>query len=156
MDRSIADYVKAGFTLVILGLFIWLFGDAILKTFQATDAVPRFSEGHSVVAAASAGLIAGVVATQLGQKGTKNGISRLGRAAFPIFSQDLTNILGWVIVAVYALLGVLGIVAWIMKSGTGTAGDPNLVPDLVRNLASFVLALIIGVVARVYDINEPT
>jgi hypothetical protein len=43
-----------------------------------------------------------------------------------------------------------------MKSGTGTTGDPNLVPDLVRNLASFVLALIIGVVARVYDINEPT
>jgi len=156
MGRSIADYVKAGFTLVILGLFIWLFGDAILKTFQATDTVPRFSEGHSVVAAASAGLIAGIVATQLGQKGTKNGISRLGRAAFPILSQDLTSILGWVIVAVYALLGVLGIVAWIMKSGTGTAGDPNLVPDLVRNLASFVLALIIGVVARVYDISEPT
>jgi hypothetical protein len=148
MNIRIREWIQTVIALVVLALFAWLYGDAVLKTFKATTIIPTFTEGHSIVAAATAGLIGGIVATQLGVSPTEK-MKQLGKYAIPASPEQWQRLVGWIYVSVYGALGLVGIIAWVMKSGTAT--DPNLVPELVKNLASAVTALFLGVVSGIFN-----
>jgi len=147
MNIRIREIIQTVIALVVLALFAWLYGDAVIKTFKASTLIPSFSEGHSIVAAATAGLIGGIVATQLGVDSSQR-IQRLGKYAVPSSPEAWHKMIGWVYVGVYGILGLVGIIAWIMKSGTSS--ELNLVPELVKNLASAVTALFLGVVSGIF------
>jgi hypothetical protein len=150
MNIRVREWIQTAIALVVLALFAWLYGDAVLRTFNATTTTPTFTEGHSIVAAATAGLIGGIVATQLGVSSGQR-IKQLGKFAIPASPEQWQAIIGWVYVGLYGALGVVGIIAWIMKSGTAT--EPNLVPDLVKNLASAVTALFLGIVSGIFRVD---
>lgn len=156
--------VKEFFQLVAFGLvpllFIWLFGQAIIQTFQAVEQAPSFSAGYVMVAGGAAGAMGAAVAIALGVEAVglrKTGLSgyaqRLGQVSWPGSAQDWQNIIGWVYLIAYFVLGVAAIVVWILKSGDGTSADPSLVPELVETLASTMWGLILAVAAMVY--NQP-
>jgi len=147
MNIRVREIMQTVIALIVLALFAWLYGDAVVKTFRATTLIPMFSEGHSIVAAATAGLIGGIVATQLGVDSSQR-IQRLGKYAVPSSPETWHKIIGWIYVGVYGVLGLVGIIAWIIKSGTSS--EPNLVPELVKNLASAVTALFLGVVSGIF------
>ena len=147
MNIRIREWMQTAIAIVVLALFAWLYGDAVLKTFKATTTTPTFTEGHAIVAAATAGLIGGIVATQMGV--SVNGrMKQVGKYAVPTSPEQWQTIIGWIYVGVYGALGLTGIIAWVMKSGTAT--EPNVVPELVKNLASAVTALFFGVVAGIF------
>ncbi|OGO15427.1 MAG: hypothetical protein A2Z14_05120 [Chloroflexi bacterium RBG_16_48_8] len=148
MEIRIRNIIQAMIAVLVLALFAWLYGDAVIKTFKATTIAPSFTEGHSIMAAATAGLIGGIVATQLGVHSSER-MKQLGKYALPSSPEQWQAIIGWIYVGVYGALGMVGIIAWIMKSGTSS--DPNLVPELVKNLASAVTALFLGVVSGIFS-----
>jgi hypothetical protein len=152
MNIRIREWTQTTIAVVVLGLFAWLYGDAVIQTFKANTDTPIFTEGHSIVAAATAGLIGGIVATQLGVL-TSERMKQLGKYTVPASPEQWQTIIGWIYVGVYGALGVVGIIAWVMKSGTST--EPNVVPELVKNLASAVSALFLGVVSGIFGGRTP-
>jgi hypothetical protein len=152
MQSNIRQIIQGIIAIIVLALFAWLYGDAVIRTLGATSAVPEFSEGHSIVAAGTAGLIGAIVASRLGQSGGDR-MERLGQFALPSTPEVWHNAIGWIYVGIYGALGLSGIIAWVLKSGSGL--EPNLVPDLVKNLATAVLALFLGVVASAYSDGTP-
>lgn len=139
--------------LILLG-FAWLFGDALFKTFNAVTEPPKFTDGHIIVASGCAGIIGAAVAVALGQEppGTtgRSRIETVGILAFPTSPEELLEVIGWIYVIVYFGLGVLGIVAWITKGQIVIATNPDLVPELVKELSSVVLGIIFGVGGAIY------
>jgi len=148
MQSNIRQIIQAIIAVVVLALFAWLYGDAVVRTFMATSTIPTFSEGHSIVAAGTAGLIGAIVASKLGQRG-EDRMQRLGQFALPSSPKTWHTLIGWIYVGIYGILGLLGVIAWILKSGSGA--DPNVVPELVKNLAAAVMALFLGVVASSFS-----
>ena len=153
---------KEFFQLVAFGLvplaFIWLFGQAIWETFKAVSAAPSFSTGFIVVAGGAAGAMGAGVAIALGvdqgavgKSGLAGYVRSFGRISWPSSKESWQEFIGWAYLGAYFLLGVLGIVVWIIKSGDGTAANPSLVPELVETLASTVWGLILAVAAKVYN-----
>ena len=147
MQTNIRQIIQAIIAIIVLALFTWLYGDAVIQTLAATSEIPQFSEGHSIVAAGTAGLIGAIVASRLGQR-DQGRMQRVGQFALPNTPEAWHNVIGWIYVGIYGALGLAGIVAWILRSGSGA--EPYLVPELVKNLATAVLALFLGVVASAY------
>jgi len=151
MEIRLRSIVQAIIAILVLALFAWLYGDAVIKTFKATTVTPTFTEGHSILAAATAGLIGGIVATQLGVQSSEK-MKQLGKYAIPNASEQWQAIIGWTYVGIYGLLGIVGIIAWVIKSGT--PNEPNVVPELVKNLALAVTALFLGVVSGIFSTQQ--
>lgn len=143
-DRVI-HAVSASVVVIVLGLFVALFGTAIASVWQGTQR-PTYNDGFLYVATGLATLVGGVIAVALNlpvdrQPGQPaQGINK----TFAWIGDNLTAILATIYVVVYFLVGLVATATWIAR--------PDQTSDLVKNLAVTVVGLFLPLVSSFFSL----
>lgn len=165
MEKEITskEWTLAGIAVIILFLYIALFGYSFIKTINATTAQPTFSTVYSVILTAVSGGIGGIVATSLGVDELPDPLTgdpekqetlmvrvterakRLGKNVIPNSPETLYKKIGIAYIWVYLGMGLIGLAIALLKS---EFSDPSLVPELLLNISMTVVALMLAVLGK--------
>jgi cytochrome c biogenesis protein CcdA len=170
--ETVRKYLVLFIVLAALAGFAVMVSRAMYLTLAETT-IPEFSDTYTYVASILAGLVGGIVAVGFGQSplehgpGGPNVLARnaAGLAAFlsgeqphsllagsptvqnetrrdPGNRSGLSEAAGLAYAVVYVVLGIIAVVVWVAKE--------DLTPNLVKNLASVSLGLLIPIVVTFF------
>lgn len=149
MPPVVRTWMTIALTLIVLLGFTAMVTYGIYQTWTG-DTTPSFTDAYLYVATGLTGLVGGIVAAGFGQKPpqtaagsetarekTARNIDGLGNLVLAGKAVQAKGIVAAVYAGVYLLLGVVAIVTWVAKS--------SVTPDLVKNLASVAIGLILPI-----------
>jgi hypothetical protein len=167
-EKPVPPIVVSALTVLITGAalvgFVSMFGIGLAKTVGAAS-TPSFSDAYTYVATALVGLVGAVVAAGFGQTPQKPAVapaagagggmvgpeaSLLGLGSFVLARKVALNwhaILGAAYAIVYVGFAIAAIVIWVK--------DSAVTPDLIKNLASVGLGMMIPIVAAFFSVQAP-